>query len=438
MFGRFFTLTIISLFASVHFVNLKAEESIQIKDFNLLKEKSYLSSKNYLSKESEKKQASFNALSSLDNHLPSGEINFKKTKDYYSSNSPLLNSLGLASRPYSWSVDYYWPIFNHSLFIKTEKSLNQKKLKDLEYEIYKKSYDVEFQTQYLNLLLSLYKKETISNSITKAETAKKEAEIAFNLGQKTKIDVLRSEANLVSLNSKRLGILDEVEKNLNTIVALSGLRLEDFSQVLELKENEIFNLLNLLSKTDAPLTQANFNESALLKKQELEINDLRYSSKLITTKHWPELKLQGSLEHSGMTFDNSLHRPSRSHSMAVVLSFPFFLGGSIVSSNFEQYHALKTLEYNKELQKLELNNQFKSQLKQFEALLKMDNSLKINIDQFEELYRLSRTSYQLGKTSLIELLEVQDNLINSKIEYAKNKINLYQLISNYNWQIGRL
>jgi outer membrane protein TolC len=68
----------------------------------------------------------------------------------------------------------------------------------------------------------------------------------------------------------------------------------------------------------------------------------------------------------------------------------------------------------------------------------MNNSLKINIDQFEELYRLSRTSYQLGKTSLLELLEVQDNLINSKIEYAKNKINLYQLISNYNWQIGQL
>jgi outer membrane protein TolC len=83
-----------------------------------------------------------------------------------------------------------------------------------------------------------------------------------------------------------------------------------------------------------------------------------------------------------------------------------------------------------------MENNLNNTLIKINALETLVASLSLNVSQYEELYRLTLKSYQLGKSSLFELLEVQDNLLDSKINLAQNKIQFYTLSQNYQWQAG--
>ncbi|MBC7430213.1 MAG: TolC family protein, partial [Bacteriovorax sp.] len=84
----------------------------------------------------------------------------------------------------------------------------------------------------------------------------------------------------------------------------------------------------------------------------------------------------------------------------------------------------------------ETQNKLSNTLIKVNALETLVASLSLNVSQYEELYRLTLKSYQLGKSTLLELLEVQDNLLDSKISLAQNKIQFYTLSQNYLWQAG--
>ncbi len=122
--------------------------------------------------------------------------------------------------------------------------------------------------------------------------------------------------------------------------------------------------------------------------------------------------------------------------MALVLNIPLFSGGSFASTQFEKYYASKRVEVTIGRQKQELENNLNNALIKIDALKTLVSSLTLNVSQFEELYRLSYKSYQLGKGSLFELLEVQDDLLDAKISLAQNKIQYYTLSQNTIWQAG--
>jgi len=155
-----------------------------------------------------------------------------------------------------------------------------------------------------------------------------------------------------------------------------------------------------------------------------------------TRNEYPDLRLQGSYSNAAESWEGTLHNPTRAHTVALVLTIPLFSGGSFVSSHFEKYFAKKQIEYTINQKKLQLENDLNTTLIRINALETLVSSLALNVSQFEELYRLTSKSYQLGKSSLFELLEVQDNLLDSKINLAQNKIQLYTLSQNYLWQAG--
>jgi outer membrane protein TolC len=414
--------------------NINASEFTQ--QIENLKKDSLKTAPNILALEAKKNQSNADVYSNYTNHLPNLLFNLKKQKNFFESTSPLVKTLGLSTPQYAWSIDYQWSIFNYSNFLNSTKSLNQSSLDSLEYENSLKNYDIEFNTSLLNVILSKYKKATIGNSIKKAETAKKEASLGFTLGQKTKIDVLRSEANYISLTSKNTTILDEEQNAKSKFIETTGLEESTLVFLDKLNEDQLINLIDDLAIHQKNESQLDLNKSPVYKKLELEIKNNDLDANLITRNEWPELKLQGSLEHSANTINGTFHQPSRSHSVALVLSIPLFNGGSLISNNFEQYFAKKRIAYISNLQINQLRNSFNNNSIKINALETLVKSLKLNVDQFEELYRLTTKSYQLGKSTLFELLEVQDNLLDSKINLATSKIQLYNLTNTYNWQLG--
>ncbi len=422
-----------SLFVSSYAL---AETKSLLQKFEELKEKSREVSPELETARAYRSQKKAENYSRFTTHLPNVNLQLRKEKDFFEEKNAPLRALGIGVLNTSWGINYEWSILNFAQIQNTRKSFTEKDKSEVDVEIKESEYPIKFTTFFLNYLLAKYKTAAVENSLKKAETGKREAKLGFDLGQKTKIDVLRSEANFVSLNSKKTTYVEEEQNSKNRFVEFAGLERNDLAFVSNLTEEEILALINSLSSTvakkDLPrLTSSPQYQSLVL---EEKINTLALAE--LTRNEYPDLRLQGNYLNSGDSFDQALHRPTRSHTVALILTIPIFSGGSFASSHTEKYYAKKQIEYTINQKKLQLENDLNTTLIRINALETLVSSLTLNVDQFEELYRLTSKSYQLGRSSLFELLEVQDSLLDSKINLAQNKIQFYTLSQNYLWQAG--
>lgn len=431
-------------FSIVFFVFLpqiiRAEEATQInqilKQINELEEKSKELSPDLKIVRSYRSQKGAESYTRLSNFYPQAYFNLKKSKDFYDERNAILRTLGVITYDSSWGIDYNWDIFNYGLIQAARKTSNEKDKAELDVQNKEKAYPITFNTNLLNYLLAKYKKAAVENSLKKAEEGKKEAKLGFELGQKTKIDVLRSEANMVSLDSKKTSYTDEVQNTKSKFLEFSGLEDKELSFLENLDETHILSIINSISKSEILKNEPNFSKSPLLQSLDYEEKINKISLNTLTQKEWPDLKVQGSYTNSAETFGSAFQKPFRTHTIALVLTIPLFSGGSFITSNFEEYFAKKQNEYTMAQRKFETQNQLNNTLIKINALETLVASLTLNVSQFEELYRLTLKSYQLGRSTLLELLEVQDNLLDSKISLAQNKIQFYTLSQNYLWQAG--
>ena len=431
-----FALLLSSLFSFSLFAQENAKENI-VQKISELQNKSELVSpdlkivRNFRSQKGAETYTHFTAF------LPQANLSFRRQKDFYEDRNAQLRALGLGPFNSSWNIDYQWTLLNYGAIQVSRKTFSEKDKAQLEVSNKEKEYPITFTTNILNYLLAKYKKAAVENSLKKAEAGKREAKLGFELGQKTKIDVLRSEANMVSLDSKKTTFTDEEQNTKSKFIEHSGLEASDLAFLDNLDETQILTLINSLS-TPAHISKSDplFEKSPLLESlnYEQKINTIALAS--LTQAQWPELKIEGSYSNAAESFNKSIHDPYRTHTIALILTIPLFGGGSIISSHFEEYFAKKQIEYTMNQRKLETQNQLNNTLIKINALETLVNSLTLNVSQFEELYRLTSKSYQLGKSTLIELLEVQDNLLDSKISLAQNKIQFYNLSQNYLWQAG--
>lgn len=432
-------MTLITIFCLSIVLNTYADDkslSKLVNEVAQLKKESLASSPELKIVESARNQKLAESYTRFTQFLPQANLEIKKQKDFFEERNIQLRALGLTPMNANWSINYQWSLLNYNAIESSRKTWREKDKTQLALELKIKEYPIAFTTSLLNFLLSKYKRATVENSLKKAETGKKEAKLGFELGQKTKIDVLRSEANWVSLDSKKTTFLDEEQNARSKFLEFSGLQDHKLNFLDNLDEELILNLINSLTHSEMTIDLTPRDQSPLIQSLEYEekINALTLSQ--LTSAQMPELSIQGSYSNSGDDIKDTLHSPYRTHAVALVLTIPIFGGGNFASSHFEEYFAKKQNEYSIAQKKLETHNQLHNTSIKIKALEKMVTSLQLNVSQFEELYRLTQKSYQLGRSSLFELLEVQDNLLDSKINLAQTKINYYTLSQNYLWQAG--
>lgn len=426
----------------IFFIFLNFTHSLFANDFVQqiaeLKEKSFDSAPELKISRSLKSQRNAESYLAYSQHTPKAYLAIKKDRDVINNTNPLLKTLGIIPPDHSWAINYNWSLFNYGLIQTTLKNQEEKTKAELELSNKEKEYSVKFSTNLLNLLLAKYKTSAVLNSLAKSENAKKEAVLGFDLGQKTKIDVLRAEANFVSLSSKKTKFLDEEHEAQSNFLETSGLELQNISFLQALSEVEIIDLINKLTVSTSVDNLHSNERGPLFLSIESEEKINTHALNLITKDEWPELQLQGSFSNAATSFNESLSRPTRAHTLSIVLTIPLFGGGSLISSNFAQYFAKKQLEYTLNRDRLQLKNKFENTFQKIKTLQILISSLALNVNQFEELFKLTTKSYQLGKSTFFELLDVQDNLLESKINLAQNKIQLFSLTENYIWQIGSI
>jgi outer membrane protein len=148
------------------------------------------------------------------------------------------------------------------------------------------------------------------------------------------------------------------------------------------------------------------------------------------------LRVQGAWNKQAPDWDQAFQGGFVSYSTAVVFTVPIFTGGALFSSPAEARHAKAQAELKADRGVLMLRDDVEGAILDVRSLRKSVESLALSREQFEEIARLELKSYALGKATISELLSAQNDLIASKVELARAKIDLSVQLKQLAWNLG--
>jgi outer membrane protein TolC len=285
--------------------------------------------------------------------------------------------------------------------------------------------------------------------------SQREAELRYDLGQRTSIDVLRAKANVISLESKQLAYGEERQAALDQLLEYSGvdasemkgLGLDQFSDketsleeaVAQFSESETFR------REVAPYLSEEGRTAAL---QKLSTESPSYHSvlaeeevaqsqaALLSAQDWPDIAVTGAVYSQNRDWSTLFSGQFVSYSASIVLTIPLYLGGSVFSANAERRHAEKAAQLKRERDALRLRNDMETQRLRIVSLERTVDSFRVSVEQYAEIVRLSEKSYELGKTTIVELLGSQNDLLDAKSSFAKARLDFSVALRRYAALLG--
>ncbi|MBI4925662.1 MAG: TolC family protein [Bdellovibrio sp.] len=430
--------------------------------FSYLKEKTLEKSYDLQSTQALNNQKSAQIYTSITHWFPQAslQVSQMRGKDFSILSSGNLGALAATITPQIYDLKkaelvISFPIYRRSVHIGLIEALNEKDLSKNQLLLSQSEIDWKLRAYLGNYLLQKYKEATIENSIQIARTNLKEAELRFELGQRTKIDLLKAKANLVALNSKKLTYQSEILASQNTLLEYTGMQSKEFFETgLPVKistELLLAQTIDAFTQIQEALSSVQPYQTAsndVLEKQIVEHSPVyqrfiiqnslsQIKNQLLTSAEWPELALKGSINKQALQWNEVFSSSQRSYALAVVLSIPIFSGGSLLSSNLEKYHANQASEFKTQKDILGFLDEVENEKIQIQTLFSTLEAQKLSLSQNEEIVRLSFKSYQLGKATMLELLNSQTDLIDAKINLAKTKIDLSALVKRFAWNLGK-
>lgn len=360
-----------------------------------------------------------------------------------------------------WEFVFDVPVYRRSVQVGVQQRWAEKELEQSRLYLRKTEVDWKLHELLGDYLLQRYRQATLQNSIDLAKTNRREAELRFDLGQKTKVDVLRARANVISLESQRILYEQQVVTALSELMEFSGLSRGELQstglEALMKSEDSIFEAINRFSESGKNLetVQTYLKETpgkeeavtsgvvkqvvhssevyrSFLAEEEVNIANARS----VTAQEYPEVSFQGSLSKQSLDWARALESGNRSYSVALLVKIPLFSGGSGFSNRAEKKNASLTSALKTEKEIMDFGNQLEADRIQILSLVKALEAQKLNREQNEEILRLAIKSYQLGKGTMVELLDSQDDLIASKVDLAKTKLDLAVAIRRFAWNLG--
>ena len=358
-----------------------------------------------------------------------------------------------------WNLALSFPIYQRAAWLGFDQATDESRLNDLQLRSKESELDWRLRSSFSQYLLDSYRCATLGNSIQAAEMSSREANLRFELGSRTKIDVLRAKSNLATLESKQISDEQSRATSLHHFlqdagIDQNGLKSAGFSSSM-LSEESLEHSIEEFSSVDKFFSRlrpfladpAEGNGSSPIEKRILETSPVYESSaaqealsisraKSSLDQEWPSLEVQGNLTKQGPSWKEAFLPGDHSYSIGVVLNVPLFSGGRVFSAAIESSAAQEAARAQGSHDAVQLRNDLEDQRMRINALQKLIISLKLTVDQNQQVRELSFKSYQLGKSTMVELLDSQNALIESKINLAQSKTDLAVSTRQLAWNLG--
>lgn len=357
-----------------------------------------------------------------------------------------------------WSIGFAFPIFRRQIQLNLEQSAYESDLAHAQLRLRLAELDWRLRKAVGDALLQLYKIANLNHSIEIAKTNVRDAKVRFELGQNTRVDVLRAEANLASLDARRFLYEQERVSAISALITYTGstgpgldatgLTLQgrtdaELARVIEEfadYSDWIETLKPYLSEDttavghllDEKIPESSDNYKSLLAEESIA----SAQAAAVMSADWPELNATASIYNQRSSWSDVFTPTNMSYQYALTLTVPLFSFGTTASTFIQKINAQKSARLKREKDVLGLRNDIEGDILRTRALLRTLESYKIAVAQNEEIARLSQTSYRLGKSTLLELLQSDSDLTASKLNLAQSRIDLSVSARKLAWNLG--
>ena len=353
----------------------------------------------------------------------------------------------------AYQLVFQMPLYNRGTQLGLDKSRADLRLARNQLQLAMARVSWSLRQVFGEYLLQMYRLSTIERSLRLAASNLKEAQLRFNLGSRTIIDVLKAQAQQAQLEARQVTYESDRAQSLSRLLDATGIAREDLNSTglptLTGDESNLAKAIAEFAESDAVISEVQrfpTDASAIseqIQKQSQALTEITLQAdtevaqaKSLSAGEWPELLLRGTLGKQTGQWGDTFSSDSTSYSYGVVLNIPLFSFGSLWSLNRESRGIITASEIRRRQASDALVNNVQNLVLRGRALAKSTQSLKLGVDKNNEIERLTLRTYQLGKSTFLDLQIAQNDVVDSKIQLAQAQIELAVLIWQIKYNIG--
>jgi len=317
-----------------------------------------------------------------------------------------------------------------------------------------RTHELDLKTRELlgQYLIASYRLLNLDNSILLSQKHVAKIRRGYELRDQTRLQLLRAEANLKELESRRDLDRNRRETALRKLLEFTGLETGDevLTELLNLLQDEgstsgaINSLADLQQayKAIRPFIEE-FDEQKRKKyffKHSLLYTDIRLKRQLAlcrasmhTSGEWPGLNVQGIYERKE---DTQFSKFDGEGTLSLVLSVPLFSGGTLFSNQKTRAMAEQIANISHRADTQKILHSIEDNVDLIRNLRRVYQIQQAHLRQQEEIVQLSLESYAIKQTSMQDLLTSKNRLIDAKNALMETTTTLGALYRQFAWQIG--
>lgn len=333
---------------------------------------------------------------------------------------------------YGLSLTFSQPIFTWGKVSNAVK-IAKMGIQDVNLELETKRQDVALQVTeaYYNVLLA---EETITmyeKSLEVQQRYLKQTSDYFDLGDATRLDVLRAEAALAATRPDLLQArhdLAQAKKNLNYRL---GRTLDETLDTVPVEFDGTFAVPPLDSVVTVSL-----NQRSDLHQLNVEVDMLGHTVNVFKADMRPRMDLDGSFGYSTIRRQDLLDRNFEAWRVALTVKVPLF-DGFRNRGQVNQYRSQKT---QREIQSHDLSERIRLDALQATdactAALEVYQSRLVSLQSAEEEERVTADNFEQGLATVYELLDSNRRVIEARKNYIQARYTLLQDIASLRRVMG--
>ncbi|QIO06601.1 TolC family protein [Acinetobacter shaoyimingii] len=298
--------------------------------------------------------------------------------------------------------------------------------------------DYVLQTVMLQAIQAYYEVLKVEVQIDNAKQlesfAKKNYDIAsarYNAGAGIRSDQLQMHANWVKAKSDLIKLNGDLKVAKGNLAAVMGnMAYQNFNvQSNSLKEIELIDL-----KPIQELLTAAGKTNPQLKQSQYAINAAQHKVKSVERTRYPTISFVSNFDNSTQDGEGSYAYTTQQMQTGLQLNFPIFDGFNRKNKVVEARQLLQQKYVEKEKIEQQIAQDVWKNYNLLQASIENINALKVLSSSAEQSYSVSQGRYKAGVGNILELINAQNLLTESKMKYStaltEYLVIRFQLLSN--------
>lgn len=278
--------------------------------------------------------------------------------------------------------------------------------------------------QYYQILTNVEEVKLQQRTIKILEQLIRASEGQYNNGLLRKVDLDRIRVNLINTQSRLTQAQNDMDRNVNQLKVSLGIPLQTPLALDTLAMDE----QALPTLNEQPAYEVDNRTEIRLLDSQIKLNTQQRNA--IRAENYPRLNAFFNYSHNIVSDDFGAiftsEAPAITYGMGswgIRLQVPVFSGFSRTSRVAQSNIKIQQLQKQREAKTLELDAANQNAHIQMSNTLTMLRAQQENVKLSEEVYAANRTNYNLGLSSLTDLLDSQTSYLEAKNIYTKSILN---------------